>query len=54
MIADALGVTKAAVYHQFKTKDEIALIGDDTGPEGSASQNASAKGSGQQCIPPLT
>jgi AcrR family transcriptional regulator len=22
MIADALGVTKAAVYHQFKTKDE--------------------------------
>src|SRR5262245_44103963 len=25
MIADALGVTKAAVYHQFKTKDEIVL-----------------------------
>jgi AcrR family transcriptional regulator len=25
MIADALGVTKAAVYHQFKTKEEIAL-----------------------------
>jgi AcrR family transcriptional regulator len=23
MIADALGVTKAAVYHQFNTKDEI-------------------------------
>ena len=23
MIADALGVTKAAVYHQFRTKDEI-------------------------------
>jgi AcrR family transcriptional regulator len=23
MIADAVGVTKAAVYHQFKTKDEI-------------------------------
>jgi AcrR family transcriptional regulator len=25
MIADALGVTKAAVYHQFKTKDEIIV-----------------------------
>ena len=25
MIADAIGVTKAAVYHQFKTKDEIVL-----------------------------
>jgi len=25
MIADALGVTKAAVYHQFNTKDEIVL-----------------------------
>jgi AcrR family transcriptional regulator len=25
MIADALGVTKAAVYHQFKTKEEIVL-----------------------------
>jgi len=25
MIADALGVTKAAVYHQFNTKDEIIL-----------------------------
>jgi AcrR family transcriptional regulator len=25
MIADALGVTKAAVYHQFHTKDEIVL-----------------------------
>ena len=24
-IADALGVTKAAVYHQFKTKDEIII-----------------------------
>ncbi len=23
MIADAIGVTKAAVYHQYKTKDEI-------------------------------
>ena len=25
MIADAIGVTKAAVYHQFQTKDEIVL-----------------------------
>lgn len=25
MIADQLGVTKAAVYHQFKTKDEIVI-----------------------------
>lgn len=25
MIADAMGVTKAAVYRQFKTKDEIVL-----------------------------
>jgi AcrR family transcriptional regulator len=25
MIADAMGVTKAAVYHQFKTKEEIVL-----------------------------
>ena len=27
MIADELGVTKAAVYHQFRTKDEIVLAG---------------------------
>jgi AcrR family transcriptional regulator len=25
MIADAIGVTKAAVYHQYKTKEEIVL-----------------------------
>ncbi len=25
MIADAVGVSKAAVYHQFKTKDEIVI-----------------------------
>jgi AcrR family transcriptional regulator len=25
MIANAMGVTKAAVYHQFKTKDEIVI-----------------------------
>jgi AcrR family transcriptional regulator len=26
MIADEIGVTKAAVYHQYKTKDEIVLV----------------------------
>ncbi len=25
MIADAVGITKAAVYHQFRTKDDIVL-----------------------------
>src|SRR5512145_2618500 len=25
MIADAIGVTKAAVYHQYNSKDEIVL-----------------------------
>jgi AcrR family transcriptional regulator len=25
MIADAIGVTKAAVYHQYNTKDEIVV-----------------------------
>jgi AcrR family transcriptional regulator len=25
MIADAIGVTKAAIYHQFKTKEELVL-----------------------------
>src|SRR5262244_714137 len=25
MIADAIGVTKAAVYHQYNTKEEIVL-----------------------------
>src|SRR5687768_2913742 len=30
MIADELGVTKAAVYHQFRTKDEIALAAAET------------------------
>src|SRR5512138_2641696 len=29
MIADAVGVTKAAVYHQFRTKDEIILAAAD-------------------------
>lgn len=26
MIADAIGVTKAAVYHQYRTKEEIVLV----------------------------
>ena len=25
MIADAVGVTKGAIYHQFKSKDEIII-----------------------------
>jgi AcrR family transcriptional regulator len=29
MIADAIGVTKAAVYHQYKTKDEIVVAAAD-------------------------
>src|SRR5262245_3500660 len=32
MIADALGVTKAAVYHQFKTKDEIVIAAAEAEP----------------------
>ncbi len=31
MIADRLGVTKAAVYHQFRTKDEIVLAAAEQG-----------------------
>ncbi|MGO9873887.1 MAG: TetR/AcrR family transcriptional regulator [Acidimicrobiia bacterium] len=30
MIADAIGVTKAAVYHQFNTKEEIVLAAAET------------------------
>jgi AcrR family transcriptional regulator len=30
MIADAIGVTKAAVYHQFKTKEEIVIAAAET------------------------
>ena len=34
MIADAIGVTKAALFYQFKTKDEIVLAAaeDSAGP----------------------
>ena len=31
MIANAIGVTKAAVYHQFRTKDEIVLAAAEAG-----------------------
>jgi AcrR family transcriptional regulator len=30
MIADTIGVTKAAVYHQFKTKEEIVIAAAET------------------------
>ncbi|HXX90408.1 MAG TPA: helix-turn-helix domain-containing protein [Acidimicrobiales bacterium] len=30
MIADAIGVTKAAVYHQFRTKEEIVIAAAET------------------------
>ena len=32
MIADAIGVTKAAVYHQFKTKEEIVVAAAEAEP----------------------
>jgi AcrR family transcriptional regulator len=45
MIADAVGVTKAAVYHQFKTKEEIviAVLEDDLGQLESALDVAEAE-----------
>ena len=45
MIADAIGVTKAAVYHQFKTKEEIviAVLEDDLGPLEAALDAAEAE-----------
>jgi AcrR family transcriptional regulator len=47
MIADALGVTKAAVYHQFKTKEAIvlALVEVDVAPLEDALAAAEAEGS---------
>lgn len=38
MIADAIGVTKAAVYHQFKSKDDVVIAVSET--ELSALQDA--------------
>jgi AcrR family transcriptional regulator len=48
MIADAIGVTKAAVYHQFKTKDEIviALTERELGGLEEALEAAEAEGDG--------
>jgi AcrR family transcriptional regulator len=45
MIADAIGVTKAAVYHQFRTKDEIviAVTADELGRLEDALQAAEAE-----------
>jgi AcrR family transcriptional regulator len=46
MIADALGVTKAAVYHQFKTKDAIvrAVVDVTLAPLEDALEEAEAAG----------
>lgn len=48
MIADAVGVTKAAVYHQFRTKDEIviALTERELGGLEEALEAAEAEGDG--------
>jgi AcrR family transcriptional regulator len=45
MIADAMGVTKAAVYHQFPTKEEIviAVLEDDLAQLESALERAEAE-----------
>jgi AcrR family transcriptional regulator len=47
MIADALGVTKAAVYHQFKSKDAIvqAVVDVTLAPIEDAVEEAEASGS---------
>src|SRR4051812_41810884 len=46
MIADSLGVTKAAVYHQFKTKDAIvmAVLQVELAPLEDALEEAEAEG----------
>ena len=48
MIADAVGVTKAAVYHQFKTKDEIVIAAAETELAGVAA----GSGGGGRARPP--
>jgi AcrR family transcriptional regulator len=50
MIADAVGVTKAAVYHQFRTKDQIviAVTERELGRLGPALEEAEAHGDGPQ------
>ena len=50
MIADAVGITKAAVYHQFRTKDQIvlAVTERELGRLGPALEQAEAHGDGPQ------
>jgi AcrR family transcriptional regulator len=50
MIADAVGITKAAVYHQFRTKDQIviAVTERELGRLGPALEEAEAHGDGPQ------
>jgi AcrR family transcriptional regulator len=50
MIADAVGITKAAVYHQFRTKEQIvlAVTERELGRLGPAIEEAEAHGDGPQ------
>jgi AcrR family transcriptional regulator len=50
MIADAVGITKAAVYHQFRTKEQIvlAVTERELGRLGPALEEAEAHGDGTQ------
>ena len=50
MIADAVGITKAAVYHQFRTKEQIVLTVTERelGRLGPALEEAEAHGDGTQ------
>jgi len=50
MIADAIGVTKAAVYHQFRTKEEIVVAAAETelAQVAAAVDAAEAEGSPQE------
>ena len=50
MIADDVGITKAAVYHQFRTKEQIvlAVTQRELGRLGPALEEAEAQGNGAQ------
>lgn len=50
MIADSVGITKAAVYHQFRTKEQIvlAVTERELGRLGPALREAEAHGDGSQ------
>lgn len=52
MIADAVGVTKAAVYHQFRTKEEIVVAAVDLELAGvdAALDRAEALGGGPEAV----